>query len=366
MVLLLVCIGSLVAYSVLVFYYWYCWSSIPEEKGLSYSPSLKVSVIVPARNEEENISRLLSALQEQSYPRELMEIIVVDDHSTDRTAEIVRSFTGINLIPLTEENINSYKKKSIETGIAGATGEIIISTDADCIPGTGWVKSMVGYYSRRNAVFVAAPVSIDGNSSILHSFQSMDFMMLQAITGAAVNQKKLSMCNGANIAYSKKVFNEVNGFKDIDNIASGDDMLLMYKIWQQYPGDVYYLRSKEVIIETQPQKTWKAFFNQRIRWASKANKYEDKRFLPVLLLVYFFNLSFLVLLAAGYWKWVLIFWAAKTIVELPLFWSAAVFFDKTWAIKIFPIFQPLHIFYTIISGVFGQVGRYEWKGRRVR
>lgn len=135
--------------------------------------------------------------------------------------------------------------------------------------------------------------------------------------------------------------------------------------------NVFYLRSKEAIAITEPQKTWRGFFGQRIRWASKANHYDDKRFFPVLLLVYLFNLSFLVLAVAGffcsqYWLYLAGLWLAKTLVEFPLFWSAAVFFDKTWALKLFFFFQPLHITYTLLSGFFGQFGRYEWKGRSVK
>ena len=117
-------------------------------------------------------------------------------------------------------------------------------------------------------------------------------------------------------------------------------------------------------------KTWKAFFNQRIRWASKAKSYEDKRIFPVLLLVYLLNLSFLVLVVAGffyssYWLYLAGLWIAKTIIELPFFLSLSKFFDKQWANKFFFIFQPLHIIYTILSGLLGQFGKYEWKGRKV-
>jgi len=333
--------------------------------------STKISVVIPARNEEVNIGKLLEALQQQTYPRELVEVIVVDDYSTDHTAEMVKKFAGIKLVLSEEEDINSYKKKAIEKGIAAASGELIVATDADCVPGPEWLKIIAAYAAEKKAVFVAAPVVISCNSSVLQMFQAMDFMMLQAITGAAVQKKQLSMCNGANIAYSKKVFLEVNGFTGIDSIASGDDMLLMHKIWKQYPGRVAYLKSKDAIVSTQPQKTWKEFFNQRIRWASKAGKYDDKRFFPVLLLVYLFNLSFPVLFTAGffsyhYWLYLCGLWMGKTLTELPLFWSAASFFNKQWAIKLFFFLQPLHILYTIISGLFGQMGKYEWKGRMVR
>jgi cellulose synthase/poly-beta-1,6-N-acetylglucosamine synthase-like glycosyltransferase len=164
---------------------------------------------------------------------------------------------------------------------------------------------------------------------------------------------------------------EVNGFAGVDHIASGDDMLLMHKIAKKNPGKLHYLKAKEAIVSTQPVNTWKEFFQQRIRWASKARQYDDKRILPVLGLVYVFNLLFPVLLIAGFWNYqywlaALMFWVLKTVIELPFFISLSIFFDKRWAIKWFFFFQPLHIFYTIISGLLGQFGTYEWKGRKVK
>ena len=370
MILLYFIIPLFVIYSLLILYYWLIWRSIPDYTPSATLPKTTISVIIPARNEEENIGPLLQALQEQTYPADLFEVIVIDDHSTDSTASIVRQFPTVKLIQLKEDNINSYKKKAIETGIAAATSELIVTTDADCLPSPGWLRLLAAFKEEKQAVFIAAPVVINCNSSVVQLFQAMDFMVLQGITGAAVYKKSLSMCNGANLAYEKKVFAEVNGFAGIDNIASGDDMLLMHKTWKQYPEKVHYLKSKDAIVSTQPMKTWKDFFNQRIRWASKAKKYDDKRILPVLLLVYLFNLSFLALAVSGffsyhYWIYFLGLWIAKTIIELPFFISLSVFFNKQWAIKLFFFFQPLHILYTIISGFFGQLGKYEWKGRKV-
>jgi cellulose synthase/poly-beta-1,6-N-acetylglucosamine synthase-like glycosyltransferase len=370
MILLVTCGILFTAYSLLVLYYWYNWKDIPAFIPPVINPQTRFSVIIPARNEAENIGPLLQALKAQTYPAHLFEIIVIDDHSTDDTAGIVKSFPGVKLISLSADMINSYKKKAIETGIAAATGEWIVTTDADCLPPVAWLQTLAAFAEEKQAVFIAAPVLMQHNLSPFQLFQSMDFMILQAITGAVVHKKQLTMCNGANIAYSKKVFEEVNGFSGIDGIASGDDMLLMYKIWERYPDNVFYLRSKNAIVTTRPESTWKSFFNQRVRWASKARKYEDTRFFPVLLLVYLFNLSFLALLLAGfwytsYWYWLLIFWGAKTVAEWPLFWSAARFFNTTSTAKWFFFFQPLHILYTIISGLLGQAGQYEWKGRKV-
>lgn len=352
-------------------YYWQAWNFIPDFVQPDLLPQTKISVIIPARNEEKNIGTLLQALKEQSYPSILFEVIVVDDDSIDGTADIVQQYPGVKLIQLKESGINSYKKKAIETGIAAATGDLIVTTDADCIPPRDWLKIIASFKEENNSAFIAAPVVIDCNSTVLQVFQAMDFMVLQGITGAAVYKKQLSMCNGANLAYEKIVFSDVKGFAGIDNIASGDDMLLMHKIWKQYPAKVHYLKSKEAIVTTQPMKTWKEFFNQRIRWASKARHYSDKRIFLVLLFVYLFNLSFLLLLVAGcwfpqYWIWLIGIWIAKTLVELPFVYSLASFFNKQFVVKYFFFFQPLHIFYTIISGLFGQFGKYEWKGRRVK
>jgi poly-beta-1,6-N-acetyl-D-glucosamine synthase len=370
MILLYIIIALFILYSWLIIYYWQAWKSIPDYAASTSLPQTKISVIIPARNEEKNIGQLLQALQEQTYPSALFEIIVVDDHSTDSTVAVVQQFSTVKLIQLKEDSINSYKKKAVETGIAAATGELIVTTDADCLPSQNWLKTIAAFKEEKDSVFIAAPVVIDCKSSVLQVFQTMDFVVLQGITGAAVYKKQLSMCNGANLAYEKNAFDKVNGFDGIDNIASGDDMLLMHKIWRQYPDKVHYLKSKEAIVSTQPVKTWKDFFNQRIRWASKARHYGDKRIVLVLLLVYLFNLSFLALAIAGffchhYWLYLAGLWLAKTLIEAPFVYSVSSFFGKQSLMKYFFFFQPLHILYTIISGLFGQFGRYEWKGRRV-
>ena len=231
--------------------------------------------------------------------------------------------------------------------------------------------SPAAFKKEKNSVFIAAPVVFVNNNSILQIFQSLDFLVLQGITAASVYKNVHSMCNGANLAYEKKAFYEVNGFSGIDTIASGDDMLLMHKIWKQYPGKVHYLKSKAAVVSTQPMKTCKTFFNQRIRWASKAKNYDDKRIIAVLLLVYLFNLSFPALAIADFWCWhywlyLAGLWIAKTMIEFPFVAAVARFYKKQSLMKYFFFFQPLHILYTISSGLFGQFGKYEWKGRKVK
>ena len=377
-----------VLYAALLLYYRQSWVTMPGFIApKDSSPPVKISVIIPARNEAENIVACLDAVCNQVYPINHFEVIVIDDHSTDATASLVQNYPAgnVRLLSLKEimqgELLNSYKKKAIETAVAKASGELIVCTDADCSMPPNWLHTIAAFYQQTNAAFIAMPVSYNSNNNFLEIFQSLDFLTLQGITGASVYRRFHSMCNGANLAYTKKAFEQVGGFKGIDNIASGDDMLLMHKIYRLHPGKVLFLKSKEVIVETAPMKTLKDFFNQRIRWASKADKYDDKRIITVLLLVYLFNVLLLllpVLCIFGHstfniqhstfsilqgWLYLLV---SKTIIEIFFLYPVARFFSRQQLLWFFPLAQPFHICYTVIAGWLGKFGTYQWKDRNVK
>jgi cellulose synthase/poly-beta-1,6-N-acetylglucosamine synthase-like glycosyltransferase len=282
-------------------------------------------------------------------------------------------------------DINAYKKKAIEIAIQQSSGELIVTTDADCIAPKNWLQTIDSFYQKTGASFMAMPVKYDAPQNFTEAFQSLDFMTLQGITGASVHKHLHSMCNGANLAYTKKAFEQVNGFKGIDSIASGDDMLLMHKIYLQNPQKVFFIKSQELIVQTAPMHTVKDFFNQRIRWASKADRYDDKRIFAVLLMVYFFNLLLLVLplisifnntgfaihlypfsITASLFEYWLFLIISKTIIELIFLFPVARFFKQTGLLWLFPVMQPFHIVYTVIAGWLGKFGSYKWKGRNVK
>lgn len=332
---------------------------------------IRISVIIPARNEENNIGSLLAALEQQSYDPELFETIVIDDHSSDRTTEIVQEYPRVRLLRLQKDQINSYKKEAIAMGIQAAKNELIVTTDADCLPGKYWLETIAAFKQSTNAVFIAAPVVLQNGHSWLEIFQALDFLTLQGITGAVVYNDSLSMSNGANLAYEKIAFTETGGFEGIDGIASGDDMLLMGKIKKKFPGKTFYLKSEKAIVATSPMNNWKSFINQRIRWASKARYYDDKKIFFILLLVFLFNLFFLLLCCMGFYHysyWILLaaLWVAKTAIEYPFVSAVAEFFNKRKLMRYLFLFQPFHILYMVTAGLLGQVGTYEWKGRNVK
>ena len=401
--LLIICLLLIISYTAIIIYYAIAWLSLPNwqlattqpiPKGLADSPiTAQLSIIIPARNEEENIAACIQSILNQSYSKNLYEIIVVNDHSTDATASIVKTFNEpnikcVDLINFIGNETNSFKKKGIEVGIAQANGELIITTDADCVAPPNWLQTIAAFYEEKKPDLIVMPVSIFPSPSgvglgvrFIEIFQALDFMTLQGITGSAVHKKIHSMCNGANLAYTKKAFNTVNGFAGINNIASGDDMMLMHKIYSENKKGIVYLKSAAVIVQTKPVKTITEFINQRIRWASKADKYEDKRMLPVLIVVYFFNLLLLILPIIAilsnfkfqifnfqfstlqFWFWLLLF---KMVIEIIFLIPIAKFFNKLPLLFLFPLMQPFHIIYTVIAGWLGKFGGYSWKGRQVK
>jgi cellulose synthase/poly-beta-1,6-N-acetylglucosamine synthase-like glycosyltransferase len=379
MILLIPTIILLLVYSILIFYYRLVWKKIPVfMMPADAKPKTKISVIIPARNEENNIAACLDSLTEQDYPKDLIEIIVTDDHSTDETAGIVKRYagSGINLLELKKEPTDSLKssgskKAAISAAINKSTGTLIITTDADCLFPKKWISTLVSFYETYDPVFIAAPVKFSKEKKALHIFQSLDFLSLQGITAASVFDGFHTMCNGANLAYEKKAFETVGGFEGIDQIASGDDMLLMHKIYMLNPQKVMYCLSPDTIVETKPAENLKAFFNQRIRWASKALIYHDKRIFYVLMLVYLLNallLAFCIysLVTTHLLPALIILILLKTLVELVFLIPVAHFYKKTSLLLYFLPAQPFHILYTVIAGFLGQVGSYEWKGRKLK
>ncbi len=367
------------AYIGLILYYRKLFCKLKPFSQRNITPKTKFSVIIPARNEEDSIGLCVESIFKQHYPSDLFEVIVIDDHSSDSTSAVIielqNKFSSLKLIRLAElvkgKLLNAYKKKAIDMAINQTSGEWIVTTDADCLMAPEWLKSFDNYIQQHDPELVAGPVKFNNTGSFVSIFQCLDFLSLQGITAAAVSAEKHSMCNGANLAYKKSAYYEVNGFKGIDNVASGDDMLLMHKIQNRFPGKIGYLFSPEAIVSTAPMPDWKSFFNQRVRWASKAEKYDDKSIILVLVLVYFYNVLLLALAVLSfidlfYLKLLIVSITCKILVELTFMFPVATFYKEKKLLWWFTIMQPFHILYMVIAGWLGKFGSYRWKGRQVK
>ncbi|NCX96606.1 MAG: hypothetical protein EBX41_09435 [Chitinophagia bacterium] len=230
---------------------------------------------------------------------------------------------------------------------------------------------MAACYEQQSPEMIIAPVIYHQKKSLLGLFQQIDFMTMQGITAATHKLKWGNMCNGANLAFTKEIYNEVNGYEGITHLATGDDYLLMTKIARLPNKKISYLKSRSAIMATAPQYDWMSFLQQRIRWASKSGKYEDKKITRILLLVYVFNFLLCVVFLGGFfmhslWVAAAIALAAKTACEYLFLIPVSAFFRRSWVLIYFPFLQPLHILYIVVAGFLGFIGKYQWKNREVQ
>lgn len=348
----------------------------------TYKPEAKnfittASVIIPARNEEENIENLLNDLINQDLPAELVEIFVVNDNSTDNTKAIVSNFIAqhldhqITLINISKENPNrAYKKMAINMAIEKSNSDLIITTDADCRVGKNWLSSFVSLYETEKPRMIVGPVCFHNESSFFEKLQTLEFLSLIAITGGAIRIGRPIMCNGANLVYEKKTFLEAGGFGN-DGFSSGDDVFLLLKIRKKFGfRSVRFLKNSSAIVYTEAKKSISDFFHQRTRWASK-NKGYDANILIISFSVYMINL----LLAAGLvlsifypqaFMIVLVGFILKSLVELPILIGIGNFVKRSrMFLYSFPLIF-LYPLYIIITGALGIVSSYNWKGRTIR
>ncbi len=344
-----------------------------------YQPSTaqtKVSIIIAARNEEDNIGRTLDHILAQDYDHSLLEVIVVDDHSTDATSGIVSSYSkfGVKLIKLNESAaLNSYKKKAVQTAIGQSEGKLIITTDADCSMGPNWLKTVVSYYELNDYKMISSPVTYFEEKNMFERIQTLEFAYLVGLGAAKIGNKTPATCNGANLAYEREAFFEVGGFKGIDELASGDDEMLMHKMAAHYKDKVGFLKNRDAIVFTYAKANLHELIQQRKRWASKTTKYQDKSFTYLSISVWLFSVCILlnVLFAFifpgnGFTALLLFQLGVKIVMEFIFTGMIIKFFNRTELLILGPIVSVLHNFYMVYIGIVGNTGKYEWKNRMVR
>jgi cellulose synthase/poly-beta-1,6-N-acetylglucosamine synthase-like glycosyltransferase len=333
-----------------------------------------VSIIVAARNEADKIHETIDSLLAQEYDKALTEIIFIDDHSTDNTAEIISSYAdrGVKLISLKENRaLNSYKKKAIQTAIAGASGQLIITTDADCRMGTKWLKTIVAFYEEKKYKMISSPVAYDQEKNIFERGQSLEFLYLIGLGASTIGNRRPSTCNGANLAYERTAFYEVGGFQGIDDLASGDDELLLHKMAARYDNHIGFLKNRDAIVYTHAKPTLSEFLQQRKRWASKSTRYKNKSIIVLGVFIWFFNLSILLnlltgIFLTGYLKIALVQLLLKMVMEFIFLIDVTGFAGRRKLLVLLPLLNILHVLYIIYIGIAGNSGKYNWKGRMVR
>ncbi|HEU4495687.1 MAG TPA: glycosyltransferase [Flavobacterium sp.] len=352
----------------------YGFKNIKSFETLGLEPKNKFSIIVPFRNEAENLPDLLHSFSQLDYSRNYFEVIFVDDASEDNSAEIIEKFPALSFpcsIASNERKSHSPKKDAILTAMCQACYEWIVTTDADCAVSPGWLKTLDAFIQTCQPEMVAGAVSIAASSgSFLEQFQQLDFISLQGASIGGFGISRPFMCNGANLAYTKKLFWDINGFEGNDAIASGDDVFLLHKALAACPEKVACLKSGEAIVLTKPSPGWKSLFYQRVRWASKASSYKNAFGKTLAIAVLAGNLAVVLALLLTlfslfpFWNWYLLF-AIKIMADFLVLYPAEKFL-KPRAVKFFLLSCLLYPFFSSSAALFSLFGKYEWKGRKFR
>ncbi len=229
-----------------------------------------VSIIVAARNEEKNILACLESLNNLEYPENKLEIIIVDDASTDNTSTLIVEFIkGKNRFrTLRLEETDSAKLRgkvrAMAEGIKIANGEIILTTDADCVVSPIWAKTIASYYLEDVGV-----VNGFTSQSISNSFsgmQAIDFIYLLFIAAGTINLGKPVSCIGNNMSFRKKAYEEAGGFENLP-FSVTEDFLLLNSINKLGKYKTLYPLNKDSLLISKPVSTLKELFNQKKRWA---------------------------------------------------------------------------------------------------
>lgn len=327
-------------------------------------PKTKFTIIVPFRNEAENLPTLLQSFSLLDYPLDHFEVILVDDVS-DFRFEILEFRFQISQVD-NHRTSNSPKKDAINTAMALAKHDWIITTDADCEVQPKWLKTLDNFIQENTPKMIAAGVLYKTDSIFLDAFQQLDLLSLQGTTIGSFGNGNPFMCNGANFCYQKSFFYELNGFEGNDNIASGDDVFLLQKGVIKDASSIRILKSETVIVETQTMKTWRDLFFQRVRWASKTANYRSFYAKQLAYSVLLMNLSWLLLVACWLFGKVNLYFLvfitlSKFLIDFVLLYKSANFFKtRLQFIFLSSLFYPL---FSVLVVLYAAFGKYTWKGR---
>lgn len=334
-----------------------------------------VNVIVPARNESEVLERTLYSLLEQDYPGD-WEIIVVDDRSTDGTELILKrlaeEYSRIRYIQVTKPQPISPKKNALALGIRESSGEIIVTTDADCVYHQGWLRSMVSHMTPEIGVVAGLTVF---DLPVKHvpewqKIQWLDFISQQFLAAGAAGSGVPSSCNGSNLAYRRIVYQEISGFGKSADIVSGDDVLFAQRVSKQTNWRIVFNTQPESVVRSLPVLTIREVFHQRIRWASKGLAY--RRSMSVFLFglyVYYLMLlatPALVFIAPSYLLFITAAVIWKTIWDYATLRTGCTVFQQQTMMRHFLSFAALHVLLYPFFGIAGLFVPYRWKGEWYR
>lgn len=347
------------------------YRNVPTFERTGAPPQTAFTIVVPFRNEAKNLPKLLQSFSTLNYPQELIEIIMVDDFSSDVSERICIQWRmqhdGIDTTLLENLRLSSSPKKdAIARAMPIAKHDWIVTTDADCRVPKNWLLTLDNFIQVAQPEMVVGAVVYQTKNNWFHQFQQLDLLSLQGVTIGSFGMGKPFMCNGANFAYTKKLFQAVGGFAGNDKIASGDDVFLLQKAVVHSPEKVRYIKSTDSIVKTKPENDLYKLVMQRVRWASKTTGYKSAYAQVLAVAVLLMNASLVVgfcMAVSGTFAWRLLLgvFAVKYVVDYFLLYKTNAYLRPgKWLLPlassvVYPLFSSLVAVYSL-------VGPYTWKG----
>lgn len=359
-------------YSGLIFYFLIGMYRIPRSEN---GNKLTVSVLVPARNEQEFIGKCIESLWNQTYDKHLFNVYIIDDQSTDSTAEVIR--TSIMDKPnfhLLSHKVSdkkaTFKKEALKIALKSVTSEVVMTIDADTIAQPDWLEKMVSYYDEKTGLVAGLVTFFPGSeNSLFHKIQTLEFAGIVFCGVGSLGNNNPLICNGSNLSYRLKAFNDAGGYDGNMFLPSGDDDLLLQNIFTRTNWKVKYALSREAINYTSPIKTFGTFLNQRARWASKSIHYPRKWMFPMMLSIYLYYLLIIILFPLTLCGWYpvelyILGLSLKAIPEMLLIRKGLKILGRSDLFKYFFAAQFFQVLYVMIAGLMGFLRQYSWKGNR--
>lgn len=355
-------------YFLLLMTLWVGWRKASRTEVKSATKNIFISVVIAMRNEKDNLENLFQSLSALDYTLADFEIILIDDHSIDGSVEEAKKGLAHfpSMIITSLEKNQTGKKVALAQGISLAKGEVIATTDADCIVPVNWLNQINKGFQDEMIQMLMGTVALQNKDQFFARLQSIEFASVIG-TGAATCALGIpTMCNGANLSFRKKVFDQVKGYEGNEQVASGDDEFLMRKIQEQHPGSIRVLNPTQSAVITHPQSSWNNFIQQRLRWASKwrVNSSAFARMLAVF--IFLIQISWLLLIIHAISipsTFAIGLVALKFLADLLFLSTVCRSLNMSFNLLAFVVLQFLYPFYVLYTGIFSQVKNHQWKGR---
>lgn len=333
-----------------------------------------ISIVVAARNEAENIADCIEALLAQDYPSDKYEIIVVDDRSEDRTAEIVKKYAesheNLRLLQVPPDDPQEPlvgKKNAINMAIESSENELIFTTDADCIAPKTWLKGMNKHFEPDIGLVAGYLYTEKAGEDVplWRKFRALERISIATVAAGTMSLNVGITGSAGNLAYRRKAFIDADGYRGIGHLRSGDDDLFIQKVHRNTEWQFRYSAMPETHVKTQPPESMTQAYQQEKRRASKGFKYH-KWLIFLLIIVFLLNLSFAVFIPLSLFNFdkfgvVVWYFVIKAFFEMFVIYKGCLIFQRKDLFPLFFLAELLYIPYFLIFAILGTFRKYRWK-----